>query len=201
MDENIKEELKHHLKHFENHVASYKDYGLIKIVDFKNPNTNHYRIRFLFEEDYCRLHISGDLGHLIATNYNNMCFDGFKDFIHNTGYFETKVDCHDRAFHYYDQEQAKEDLMNHFEDYDFTLDHPYSDMTPEECRDYTFDELLEDFSDVDGFGSLAYSKLSDMDPDCFEYISSLGRKETLILGLYMMAFDLAIKQLEERKEI
>ena len=74
-------------------------------------------------------------------------------------------------------------------------------MTPEECRDYTFDELLEDFSESDGFGSLAYNKLSDMDPDCFEYINYLGRKETLILDLYMMAFELAIKQLEEKKEI
>ena len=59
-------------EHFKNHVATFTDYGNIKILDFKEPGTSHYRIRFLFEEDYYRLHISGDLGELIATNYNNV---------------------------------------------------------------------------------------------------------------------------------
>ena len=49
-------------EHFKNHIATVKDYGNIKILDFKNPNSNEYRIRFLFEEDYYRLHITGDLG-------------------------------------------------------------------------------------------------------------------------------------------
>ena len=62
-------------KYFENHVATFTDYGNIKILDFKNPNSNEYRIRFLFEQDYCRLHISGDLGELVAANYNNMTFE------------------------------------------------------------------------------------------------------------------------------
>ena len=60
-------------EHFKNHVATFTDYGNIKILDFQEPGKSHYRIRFLFEEDYYRLHISGDLGELIATNYINMC--------------------------------------------------------------------------------------------------------------------------------
>lgn len=77
-------------KRFVNHVAKFTDYGNIKIVDFKMPDSGEYRIRFLFEEDYCRLHISGDLGELIATNYNNMTFKGFSDFVNDIGYFEKK---------------------------------------------------------------------------------------------------------------
>ena len=57
-------------ENFKNHIATFTDYGNIKILDFKNPKSYDYRIRFLFEEDYCRLHISGDLGELIASNYN-----------------------------------------------------------------------------------------------------------------------------------
>lgn len=49
---------------FKNHVATLTDYGNIKILDFKEPGSSIYRIRFLFEEDYYRLHISGDLGEL-----------------------------------------------------------------------------------------------------------------------------------------
>jgi len=75
---------------FKNHIARLTDYGNIKILDFKNPESSAYRIRFLFEEDYYRLHISGDLGELIATNYNNMTFEGFSDFVNDVGYFEGK---------------------------------------------------------------------------------------------------------------
>lgn len=45
---------------FKDHKATFADYGNIKILDFKKPNSTEYRIRFIFEEDYCRLHISGD---------------------------------------------------------------------------------------------------------------------------------------------
>ena len=78
-------------ENFKNHIATFTDYGNIKILDFKNPKSYDYRIRFLFEEDYCRLHISGDLGELIASNYNNMTFEKFSDFVNNVGYFEQKV--------------------------------------------------------------------------------------------------------------
>lgn len=46
-------------ENFKNHRATFKDLGNIKILDFKKPNSTEYRIRFLFEEDYCRLHIFG----------------------------------------------------------------------------------------------------------------------------------------------
>lgn len=61
-------------ENFKNHIAKFTDYGNIKILDFKEPESSHYRIRFLFEEDYFRLHISGDLGELVATNYSNMTY-------------------------------------------------------------------------------------------------------------------------------
>ena len=70
-------DLERQKENFKNHIARFTDYGNIKILDFKAPDTSNYRIRFLFEEDYCRLHISGDLGELVATNYNNMTYKGF----------------------------------------------------------------------------------------------------------------------------
>lgn len=96
-------------KNFQNHVATFTDYENIKILDFKRPDSNEYRIRFLFEEDYCRLHISGDLGHLTASNYYNMRFGTFeKHFTGNVGYFNEKIDCMDRDRYYFDEERLKE---------------------------------------------------------------------------------------------
>lgn len=108
-------------KRFVNHVAKFTDYGNIKIVDFKMPDSGEYRIRFLFEEDYCRLHISGDLGELIATNCNNMTFKGFSDFVNNIDYFKEKIDCHNRRIYTYDSRDAKKDLKELLEEDGFYL--------------------------------------------------------------------------------
>lgn len=182
-------------EHFKEHVAKFTDYGNIKILDFKKPNSSHYRIRFLFEEDYCRLHISGDLGELIATNYNNMTWEGFSDFLDNRGYFEGKIDCHNRAIYYYDFEKAKKDLKEKLDWWSPISDFDFE--TPEEIKAEKIDEILEDFYEETGIGSAGYATLSEIDPDCFEYISYIGREETGILELYMLAFKLATKQLRE----
>lgn len=79
---------------FKDHKATFADYGNIKILDFKKPNSTEYRIRFIFEEDYCRLHISGDLGQLVATNYRNMCWIGFNDFVEDVGAYEKTIKCY-----------------------------------------------------------------------------------------------------------
>ena len=75
---------------FKNHIAKFTDYGNVKYQILKLNNTSNYRIRFLFEEDYYNLHITGDLGELVATNYNNMTYKDFGDFVYDTGYFEKK---------------------------------------------------------------------------------------------------------------
>lgn len=182
-------------KNFENHVATFADYGNIKVLDFKNPESNEYRIRFMFEEDYCRCHISGDLGSLIATNYKNMTFEGFKkDFVHNTGYFEGKIDCCERSIYAYDEELAEKELREKLEEiaeYDDVID----------IDDVVYD-MMRDFEGATGFGSIAYAALNEYDSDCWEYISDLGKEETGILDLYMLAFELATKQLEaQTKEV
>lgn len=186
-------------ENFKDHVATFTDYGNIKILDFKKPGSSNYRIRFLFEEDYYRLHISGDLGELIASNYNNMCYEKFGDFVHNTGYFESKIDCHSRPIYSYDIEKAKEDLIKELEWYDWQEENEYSNWTIEERRDYEIDCILEDFYENTGLGSKAYDRLSEIDPDCFEWIEYIGKEETGILELYMLAFELAQKQLQMDK--
>lgn len=99
-------------ENFKNHRAIFKDLGNIKILDFKKPNSTEYRIRFLFEEDYCRLHISGDLGELIAMNYRNMCWNQFDDFVNDIDYFQEKILCHSRPFLYMIRSRQKKISQN-----------------------------------------------------------------------------------------
>ncbi len=185
-------------EHFKEHIATFTDYGNIKILDFKRPNSSEYRIRFLFEEDYCRLHISGDLGELIASNYSNMTYEKFSDFVNDVGYFEQKIDCHNRPIYTYDEELAREELLKMAKDNDWLLfsdKYPYED--DEERLDNIIDDILCDFDSSTGIGRQGYDELSDLEDDVFDFAYELGKKETGILELYMLAFKLAKEQLDK----
>lgn len=184
---------------FKEHIATLTDYGNIKIVDFKRPDSSEYRIRFLFEEDYCRLHISGDLGELIASNYNNMTYEHFSDFVNNIGYFEEKIDCHNRKIYIYDEDQARDELLEMAKDHDwlmFSDKYSYED-DDEERLNNIIDDILYDFDGDSGIGRKGYDELVDLEDDAFEFVSDLGKKETGILELYMLAFKLAKEQLDK----
>lgn len=189
-------------KQFVNHIAKFIDYGNIKIVDFKRPDSNEYRIRFLFEEDYCRLHISGDLGELIATNYNNMTFKGFSDFVNNVGYFREKINCNNRRIYTYDSRDAKKDLKELLEEWDMMeeiIQHDRFDFeTDEDKLEEFYEDVLEDFSDNTGVGSKGYDALEKYFDDVFEFARDIGKRPTGILDLYMLAFRLATEQLKEK---
>ena len=187
-------------EHFKDHVATFTDYGNIKILDFKNPNSSEYRIRFLFEEDYFRLHISGDLGELTASNYNNMTYEKFSDFVNDIGYFEQKIDCHNRKIYIYDEDQARKELLetaknNEWLLFSYKYDYEYDE---EERLNDIIDDILYDFDNDRGIGSKGYDELSDLEDEAFEFAYNLGKKETGILELYMLAFKLAKEQLDKR---
>lgn len=186
---------------FKDHVATFQDLGDIKILDFQRPGSVEYRIRFLFEEDHYRLHISGDLGELIAFNINNMRYATFGDFVHNPGYFKQKICCMSRDMYEYDIDKARKDLIEELDWYDWSEENKYSSWSLEERRDYEIDCILEDFCSRTGLGSKAYDKLSEIDPDCWEWISYIGREDTGIIELYLYAFELAQKQLAESKNL
>ena len=190
-------DLERQKENFKNHIAKFTDYGNVKILDFEAPDTSHYRIRFMFEEDYCKLHITGDLGELIATNYNNMTYEGFGAFTHDTGYFEEKINCLSRRVYRYDEAKAKQDLLKLIEEYDLKeeLGQVYDWETEEESVNDVIDEILYDFSGGAGIGSKGYDVASEYISDFQENVEYIGREETGILDLYMLAFELATEQL------
>ena len=188
-------------EYFKNHIATLTDYGNIKILDFKEPNTSAYRIRFFFEEDYCRLHISGDLGELIASNYNNMTYEKFSDFVNNVGYFEEKIDCNSRDIYAYDEVKAREELMKMAaDDGDWLTESNryWYEEDEEERLAHIIDDILVDFSDTTGIGKIGYDALSEINPDVWEFAGDIGKTETGILDLYMLAFKLAQEQLKNK---
>lgn len=186
-------------EYFKNHIATFTDYGNIKILDFKAPNTSIYRIRFLFEEDYCRLHISGDLGELTASNYNNMTYEGFSNYVNNVDYFKEKINCLSRSIYVYDYEKALEELRQRAADEGDWLEisDRYDYETNDEVRlESIIDDILDDFSESTGISGDGCEALEEINPDAWEFAYDIGKTETGILDLYMLAFKLAQEQLQ-----
>lgn len=189
-------------KRFKDHVAKFTDYGNIKILDFQRPGSNEYRIRFLFQEDFYRLHISGDLGELTATNFRNMNYRDFGfDFSKNPYYFETKIDCHERPIYEYDEDKARKDIKEKLEEYELSLPDRYYFGTENfiEAFEDFIDDVLEDFDDDKGISPEGYRVLSEVDDDAWEYVKEIGRERTGIIELYLLAFRLAQEDLERQK--
>lgn len=182
-------------EYFKNHVAKLTDYGNIKILDFKNPESSNYRIRFLFEEDYCRCHISGDLGELIATNYYNMTYEKFKDFVNNIGYFKEKIDCSSRSLYEFDEDVARQELLERIKDWKWEEEILDEYDSVEDFIDYALDEYGHE--NDRGISNDGYEVLEKFDCDAWEWAYNLGKVSTGILDLYMLAFKLAQKQLQE----
>lgn len=186
-------------EHFKNHIATFTDYGNIKILDFKAPDTCIYRIRFMFEEDYCRLHISGDLGELTASNYNNMTYEGFSNYVNNVDYFKEKINCLSRSIYVYDYEKALEELRQRAADEGDWLEisDRYDYETNDEVRlESIIDDILDDFSESTGISGDGCEALEEINPDAWEFAYNIGKTETGILDLYMLAFKLAQEQLQ-----
>ena len=182
-------------KHFEKHVAKFTNLGSIKILDFAEPDNCCYRIRFLFDESQYKLHISGDLGDLTATNYKNMTYECFGDFVHNPSYFLRKVDCHSRRVWEFNDRKAYNDLKEHFQKYEIECPEDYDSV--DEC----IQNILDDFSDEGGISEYGYHILHEIDSDCWEWCCDLGKESTGIIETYLLAFELATEQLKKKGEL
>ena len=180
------------------------DYGTIKVLDFKRPDSSYYQIRFLFEEDYCRLHISRDLGSLTAANCTNMTYEKFaEDYAGNPGYFREKVECHNRPFFVFDENMAKASLKEYLDESgvlaEVLRDGRMDWETDDDKLNDFFEDVFSDFTDAQGIGSAGYEALERYFSDPWEFASSLGKQETNILELYLYAFQMAKAQIDQEK--
>ena len=189
-------------KRFKDHVAKFTDYGNIKILDFQRPGSSEYRIRFLFQEDFYRLHISGDLGELTATNFKNMNYRDFGfDFSKNPYYFEEKIDCHERPIYEYDEDKARKDIKEFLEEYELSVPDRYYFGTDDDAEAFEefVDDVLQNFDDDKGISPEGYRVLSGTYDDAWEVAPTIGRERTGIIELYLLAFRLAQEDLERQK--
>ena len=187
---------------FADHVATLKDYGDIKVLDFQKPGSNYYRVRFIFEEDHDRVHISGDLGELIAYSYAGLNFRNFIDWCRRDSiFFKPKVKCSSHPLYTYDRELAEEQLLQKTKD-NYTLDRiaDYFEVCePEDAIEPFIEKVLDGFSDTEGICEIGERMLLNIDYSAFDPIDEIGLEEGPdVFDVYLLAFKLAYKQLQEK---
>lgn len=187
---------------FADHVATLRDCGDIKIVDFQKPESNYYRIRFIFEDDHDRVHISGDLGELIAYSYAGLNFRKFIDWCRRDSiFFKPKVKCSSNPLYTYDRELAEKQLLQKTKD-NYTLDRiaDYFDVCePEDAVKPFIENVLDGFSDTEGICEIGERTLLNIDYSAFDPIDEIGLEEGPdVFDVYLLAFKLAYKQLQEK---
>lgn len=187
---------------FADHIATLRDYGDIKIVDFQKPESNYYRIRFIFEDDHDRVHISGDLGELIAYSYAGLNFRNFIDWCRRDSiFFKLKVKCSSHPLYTYDRELAEKQLLQMTKD-NYTLNRiaDYFDVCePEEAVEPFIEKVLDGFSDTDGICEIGERMLLNIDYSAFDPIDEIGLEEGPdVFDVYLLAFKLAFRQLQEK---
>lgn len=187
---------------FADHVATLTDFGNIKVLDFQKPESNYYRIRFIFEEDHDRVHISGDLGELIAYNYAGLNFRNFIDYCRRDCiFFKLRVKCSSNPLYTYDRELAEKQLLQKTKD-NYTLDRiaDYFDVCePEDAAKTFIEDVLDGFSDTEGICEIGERTLLNIDYSAFDPIDEIGLEEGPdVFDVYLLAFKLAYRQLQEK---
>lgn len=184
---------------FKDHVATFKDYGDIKILDFKKPESLCYHIRFTFDESCGYVHIDGDLGFLTAVQRGCMTYDNFSSYSSPT-YFEEKVVCHNRPFYEYDFDDARKEIKEYLKEHGYDPETTFDFEDKEELFDEKLDIIMTDFDDERGLSPEGWNELCEIVQDAWEVAGDFGKKRTGIVELYLLAFSLAKEQIEGREK-
>lgn len=104
-----------------------------------------------------------------------------------------------RKIYVYDEGQAREDILNLMDEYD-VKDEFMNDRFDFETIDDVINDILEDFDEDRGIGSKGYDELGKVFSDVWEIVGDIGKQNTNILDLYMLAFKLATDQLQSSQK-
>lgn len=183
------------MKHcFENHVAELQDLGDIKVINWQNRDGSRmYHIRYIFDEKLCTMSVTGDCGAFVVRNYDNVCYEGIKDFFHSLDYFASKIKACGESVFVYTFSQAIADAKEILESRE--IDPTLLDNALAELDEMIF---LPDHGFITNGAGLKY--LPEADPCYCEWLSRCGRMIDPQIELILNGLEEAWNQLHEKKE-
>lgn len=192
----IKEEIKNHW--FKNHIATLKDYGELKVLDWKAPGTIVYYCRFVFDGN--KMYVSGDIGEAVFNLTWEADVHSFNGI--STSYFMEKMAAYSDNKYDFDSEEAVKTLKEWKEQ--LLEDREFEDAFERECFIDNINGLIGAASGCSSEGEWAwdcvnneyYDFISENDVDYWEWIYNIGRVVPCRIYGYIVALQMASEQLK-----
>lgn len=176
---------------FGDHVAEIQGEEGLQVIYWGKPGTESYRAKFVLSG--YNVFVSGEIGEAV---YNLTCpatLENIKVF--NLGYFTGKLTAFCEARWDFDQEKAKEELKEYWEEYE---------MNEAEEGKEIFDDIIsaiDESSSVESFhfwvGNVYLNR--SLESDTMEYIWDFGKRLPRRLIGYWLGLQMAIEQLKRNK--
>lgn len=179
---------------FSHHKAVFRQLDGISTLDWRNEDgSSDYYVRYVFDEERCCLYLSGDLGSAVVRLTEHSTLKTLSRYIKMIDYFVGKIECSTDKYRY-DEEIAKEELKEIL----FPEDVMLSDEEKEERQD-CFEELMEQFNNFHGFGTVSQDSdrvLSEAYADYWEWIAGAGQYIAPRIILWLVGLQMAWEQVK-----
>lgn len=183
---------------FKNHKATLTKHGDLTVLDWQNPETVCYSVRYVFDGN--KMYITGDIGEALFWLTWKADVHSFKEI--STDYFMEKMKAYSNDRYDYDGDVAAEYLKDwldeRLEDMDFDTDEDKEEFLEQ------FDELMEDAKSCDTEDEWGHEYvnqkhddfITELDCDYWEWMYHIGRvTPPRILG-YIVGLQMASEQLK-----
>jgi hypothetical protein len=175
---------------FKDHIATLTEYGDLKVLDWKEPGTIIYYIRYVF--DGSRMYITGDLGEAVFCLTWKADIHSFNGL--SLGYFHEKLSAYHEDKYDFDSDKAVKRLrewLNDLKDNEVEYDHDEMKELFEEARGCGEEwEWIEVIHNHDDF-------ISKLEPDYWEWFYNIGREYPARFISYLIGLQMASEQLSE----
>jgi len=178
------DEVKNHW--FKDHKATLSECGDLVVLDWKQPETIIFSVRYVFDRNY--MYVSGDLGEAVFHFTEKAIPERIARY--NTDYFCEKLSAFSGPKRDFDRLRANEYLNEMTRDWEEAGD-KYDKEACDELRG-----IIEDCSSDEHYHiALAGFDYSRLGNDSFEWISEIGSVIPMRLRAYLLGIQMAVDKL------
>lgn len=175
---------------FRDHIATLTEHGDLKILDWKEPGTIMYYIRYVFDGN--KMYITGDLGEAVFCLTWKADIHSFNGL--SLGYFHEKLSAYHEDKYDFDSDKAVKRLrewLNDFKNDGTEYDHYEMKELFEGARGCNEEwEWVEVIHEHEEF-------ISELEPDYWEWFFEIGREYPGRFISYLIGLQMASEQLNK----
>ncbi len=176
---------------FQDHVAEIHGEEGLQVISWGKPGTNMYRAKYVLSGN--NVFISGDIGEAVYSLTCAATLDNIKGF--DLGYFTGKLQAFCGSRWNFDEQLAKKELKEHWEEYEMD-EIEYSSEIYKAIKD-----AIEESNSLEGYQAWltgVYTSTS-INSDMMEFVWDFGKTMPPRLIAYWVGLQMAAEQLAEGK--